>query len=232
MFGCIRRRVHLGVCTFKILIFKQVDHIIRSTVIESSFRGNNSITFPSLEMYPSEIVLLKGDSGSGKSSFIHSLAGLIPIKKGSVTIKGHGELNEKTTPRNWRKDAISFIPQKPLFWASLSALDNIKLSQWAKGISAENIESLLKKLGIQNLINQAVNKLSIGEQQRLSAIRAFISNAPVVFADEPTAALDKKNTWKLIDFMKEHQNNTGCSILLSSHDSRLDSIADSIITLK
>ena len=109
--------------------------------------------------------------------------------------------------------------------------ENIKLSEWSKDIESENIEYILEKLGIIDLSKKAVNKLSLGQQQRLSAARALISKVPVVLADEPTAALDEENTNTLMNLFKEHQSETGCSILVSSHDNRLDSIADQIVIL-
>lgn len=204
--------------------------MLNSSIIESDLNGF-SITFPGIRISKGELLLLKGHSGSGKSTFLHSIAGLVPLLKGHIKIEGHGEISKNIVPKNWRKNALTILPQRPLFWQSLTVIENIKLGEWSKGIKSENSEYILEKLGIVDLSKKAVNKLSLGQQQRLSAARALISQAPVLLADEPTAALDEENTNILMDLFKEHQSETGCSILVSSHDNRLDSIADQIVIL-
>ncbi len=204
--------------------------MLSSSIIESNLNGS-SIIFPSITIPKGELLLLKGKSGSGKSTFLHSVAGLVPLLRGHIKIEGHGEISKNIVPKNWRKNALTIIPQRPLFWQSLTVEENIRLSEWSKDIESENIEYILEKLGIIDLSKKAVNKLSLGQQQRLSAARALISKVPVVLADEPTAALDEENTNTLINLFKEHQSETGCSILVSSHDNRLDSIADQIVIL-
>lgn len=204
--------------------------MLSSSIIESNLNGS-SIIFPSITIPKGELLLLKGKSGSGKSTFLHSIAGLVPLLRGHIKIESHGEISKNIVPKNWRKNALTIIPQRPLFWQSLTVEENIKLSEWSKDIESENIEYILEKLGIIDLSKKAVNKLSLGQQQRLSAARALISKVPVVLADEPTAALDEENTNTLMNLFKEHQSETGCSILVSSHDNRLDSIADQIVIL-
>tara|TARA_B100001142_G_scaffold329792_1_gene394413 strand:- start:9077 stop:9691 length:615 start_codon:yes stop_codon:yes gene_type:complete len=204
--------------------------MLTSSIIESNLKGS-SITFPGITIPKGELLLLKGNSGIGKSTFLHSIAGLVPLLRGHIKIEGHGEISKNIVPKNWRKNAVTIIPQRPLFWQSLTVKENIKLGEWSKGIESENSEYILEKLGIADLSKKAVNKLSLGQQQRLSVARALLSKVPLVLADEPTAALDEENTSTLLKLFKEHQTETRCSILVSSHDNRLDSIADQIVIL-
>ena len=204
--------------------------MLTSSIIESNLKGS-SITFPGITIPKGELLLLKGNSGIGKSTFLHSIAGLVPLLRGHIKIEGHGEISKNIVPKNWRKNAVTIIPQRPLFWQSLTVKENIKLGEWSKGIESENSEYILEKLGIADLSKKAVNKLSLGQQQRLSVARALLSKVPLVLADEPTAALDEENTSNLLKLFKEHQTETRCSILVSSHDNRLDSIADQIVIL-
>ena len=204
--------------------------MLTSSIIESNL-NSSSITFPGITIPKGELLLLKGNSGKGKSTFLHSIAGLVPLLRGHIKIEGHGEISKNIVPKNWRKNAVTIIPQRPLFWQSLTVKENIKLGEWSKGIESENSEYILEKLGIADLSKKAVNKLSLGQQQRLSVARALLSKVPLVLADEPTAALDEENTSTLLKLFKEHQTETGCSILVSSHDNRLDSIADQIVIL-
>ena len=83
--------------------------MLSSSAIESNLNGS-SITFPSISIPKGELLLLKGYSGSGKSTFLHSIAGLVPLLKGHIRIKGHGEISENIVPKNWRNNAITIIP--------------------------------------------------------------------------------------------------------------------------
>jgi ABC-type lipoprotein export system ATPase subunit len=111
-------------------------------------------------------------------------------------------------------------------------VDNLKLGQWSKGVSSENIFEVLKKLGILHVSKKPVNTLSYGQQQRLSVARALTSKAPLILADEPTSSLDEENKINVLKLFQEHQSETKCSMIISTHDSNIDSIAHQIVNLK
>lgn len=119
------------------------------------------------------------------------------------------------------------MPQRAFFWNSLSLKGNLDLAAWCKGLHDANAD--LETLGLTDKTRQAAHSLSLGEQQRLSALRSFLGNAPVLLADEPTASLDDANAEALMVLFKKHAGD--CAILVSSHDQRLAPFVDRIIRI-
>ena len=206
--------------------------MLRSSEIQCYLENDTSLCFPPLELPKGKTLLIKGNSGAGKTSFINSIAGLIPLVSGEIEIKDFGKIVQNKVPRGWRQNAITFVPQRPLFWPSLSVVDNLKLGQWSKGFSSENNFEVLEKLGILHVSKKPVNTLSYGQQQRLSVARALTSKAPLILADEPTSSLDEENKINVLKLFQEHQSETKCSMIISTHDSNINSIAHQIVNLK
>jgi len=201
---------------------------LQSTELEISLEGGKTLVFPPLQLYPGELVLLKGNSGSGKSTWMHALAGLLPMRSGQVEIVGHPVYRAPSpTPRGWRRHALGLMPQRAFFWNSLSLHENLALAAWAKGIPAE--PAPLDRVGLAGKERQSTRTLSLGEQQRVNALRAFMGTAPVILADEPTASLDDMHAQELLTLLREIQGER--AMLVSSHDARLAPFVDRIITL-
>ncbi len=205
-----------------------MSHVLHSTELTVDLDNGKRLVFPELHLEKGELVLLQGLSGSGKSTWMHALAGLIPIASGAVQIDGQGSLHAgKTAPTHWRRNGLSFMPQRAFFWNSLSLKGNLDLAAWCKGLQVADAD--LETLGLARMTDQASHSLSLGEQQRVSALRSFLGNAPVLLADEPTASLDDANAEALMKLFKEH--GKGRAILVSSHDQRLAPFVDRIIHL-
>ena len=202
--------------------------VLQSTELEISLEGGKTFVFPPLELLPGELVLLQGNSGSGKSTWMHALAGLLPMRSGHVEITGHPIYHASSpTPRGWRRHALGLMPQRAFFWNSLSLHENLALAAWAKGIPVE--PAPLDRVGLAGQERQSTRTLSLGEQQRVNVLRAFMGNAPVILADEPTASLDDMHAQELLTLLREIQGER--AMLVSSHDARLAPFVDRIITL-
>ena len=202
--------------------------ILQTSTLRVELSPLKSLTFPPLEVQKGEVVLLKGASGSGKSTWMHALAGLIPFHQGSVTIAGYGSLVAgKSAPKQWRRDALSFMPQRAFFWNSLTLNENLALAAWCKGLPQSGAD--LNSVGLEGQGRQSAQSLILGEQQRVSALRAFMGSAPLLLADEPTASLDDSNAEKLLQLFRAQLGDK--ALLISSHDHRLAPYVDQIITL-
>lgn len=206
-----------------------MSQVLQATELKVVFTASNAMTFPSLELNPNSFTMLKGDSGSGKSTWMHALAGLQKITKGHIQV-GKSIITSRQTPKDWRRTTIGFIPQRPFFWPSLTVKQNLALSSWCKE-SRELGLDWVDKLGLSSKLNQKSHTLSLGEQQRLSAVRAFANHAPVLLADEPTASLDQRNAEQLIEALKAYQSDSGCAVLFASHDPQWKSYANQVIEL-
>lgn len=205
-----------------------MDWVLRSSALVVTLDRAKSIQFDPLLLQKGEVVLLKGNSGSGKSTLIHALAGLIPLQSGKIEIDAMGAYQAgQSPPRNWRRNAVSVMPQRAFFWNALSLKGNLDLAAWCKRVPRDY--EPLQALGLAEKSAQSAHSLSLGEQQRLGALRALLGTAPVVLADEPTASLDDFNAEKLVKLMKSHLGNR--SLIVSSHDSRLNSLVDRTIIL-
>lgn len=205
-----------------------MSQLLESTELVIQLEGGKQLTFPPLTLQKGELVLIKGASGSGKSTWMHALAGLIPLHAGLVAIENHGVLQAgQKMPKHWRRHALSFMPQRAFFWTSLTLHENLELAAWCKGIPRVQLDQ--EQLGLEDKSGQSAHSLSLGEQQRLSALRAFLGTAPILLADEPTASLDDANAEKLLQLFRAQLGDK--ALLVSSHDHRLAPFVDRIIQL-
>ncbi|MDG1252958.1 MAG: ATP-binding cassette domain-containing protein [Schleiferiaceae bacterium] len=204
--------------------------VIRSSPLRIHLDRNRFLDFPELEVHAGEMLLIQGTSGAGKSTWMHALAGMIPLSSGQIEIPGHGTLRAgQSVPKSWRRHAVSVLPQRAFFWNSLSLGENLSLAAWAKGLDSADVD--LDRLGLSEQAAQSAHSLSMGEQQRVSALRAFLSSSPVLLADEPTASLDDANATNMMKLLRAQQAKQDCGIILASHDQRVLPYADRLILL-
>ena len=199
------------------------------------------IDLPHWNVIKGERVFLQGESGCGKSSLLHLLAGLQQPQSGEIVIFDQKlSLLSKSKKDRFRANNIGFIFQQFNLIPYLGAIDNIRTAAYfsnknpQKNRLAEKITSLLNKLNLpENLHDRPVNKLSIGQQQRVAIARALINQPPLVLADEPTSALDENNRNNFMASLIEVTESYNATLVFVSHDktlmryfSRTDSLRD------
>lgn len=186
----------------------------------------------SISFKSGEFVCILGESGSGKSTFLNILGGLDRNYSGSVTIN---DLNIKYIDIDeYRSNNIGFIFQNFNLINKLSIIDNIilpieklKISRREKKRRAIN---LLKKLNIYDIRNKKIKDLSGGQKQRVSIARALISDPLIILADEPTGALDEKNTTSVLEILKEI-NKEGKLVIVVTHSNKVIDYSTRVITI-
>lgn len=169
-----------------------------------------------------ELVVLKGSSGSGKSTVLSLLAGLAKPSFGEVIIK---EQRVSKLPDSFsslfRREHIGFIFQKYNLIPTLSVEQNILLPLIPNNPSQEEVKLLLnkvmKKFKIEHKKETLVRNLSGGEQQRVAIARSMVNDPEIIIADEPTANLDKELSLHFIDILKELKA-LGKTIIVATHD--------------
>lgn len=184
-----------------------------------------------------EFILLRGASGSGKSTILSIVGGLIKPTDGEVIVDGKSiaKLPDKFSSL-LRREKIGFIFQKFNLISDLSVYDNIIIPLIPGKLSRSEIESKVDKLlsdfSLNDKKNILVKKLSGGEQQRVAIARALINNPKIILADEPTANLDEILSNDFIEIIKKLKSN-GITILLASHDPLFNSLEflDNIIDI-
>ena len=168
-----------------------------------------------------EAVALIGPSGSGKTTFLHCLSGILSPTEGQILInKMDFTLMSEKERNRWRSSAVGYIFQRSLLLPYLTVRENILLSAGFAGISADghDVDNLLKKVGLEGYGPRKPDKLSGGEQQRVSFLRAMIRRPKLILADEPTASLDRENGELLLSLLLDYQEKSGCMLLCATHD--------------
>lgn len=171
----------------------------------------------SIDVSEGDFYSILGDSGSGKSTILKSIAGLLPLASGEIVLNEKNITSIPTKDRN-----IAYVFQKPLLFPHLSVEENIafKLSVQKKSKSSihESILQLAEIMGIEHLLKRMPNALSGGEQQRVSIARALIGKPSLVLMDEPFSNLDPNRRTEMGQWLKDLQKNLGLTILFVTHD--------------
>ncbi len=176
-----------------------------------------------LKLYEGDFTVIMGASGSGKSTLLYSLSGMDRATAGKVIYNGADlvTMNEKQLAR-LRYTDFGFIFQQMHLVSNLSLLENITVSGYLnKEKSAADVkqyaEELLDQMGISHIKSHLPSQVSGGEQQRCAIARAVINSPRLLFADEPTGALNRKNTIEVLNLLTR-LNNEGQGILMVTHD--------------
>lgn len=165
-----------------------------------------------LDIQHREVCALVGRNGAGKSTFINSLLGLLPVSEGSITING---IPVTKKSQEWKK-AIAYLPEKFTLYPSLTGLENITFFAEAieKQANQERIESVLKSVRLWEDRSEQIKKYSKGMLQRLGLAVTLYQDANILILDEPTSGIDPVGRKEILEVLKSLHDKT---ILLSSH---------------
>jgi putative ABC transport system ATP-binding protein len=181
-----------------------------------------------------EFVIITGPSGSGKSTILHLLGGLDTPTQGEIYFDSK-PMREMTILPLFRTKRIGFVFQEFYLWSNLNVFENISLPLMEiaidKGVKRRRAESLASLVGIRNKLSTTVSKLSSGEKQRVAIARALVTKPSVLLADEPTGNLDIKNRDSVLAVFKAINTQNRMTIIMATHDQRIFSYGDRILTL-
>lgn len=187
----------------------------------------------SLDIADGEKVALVGESGCGKSTLLHVIAGLEPIQSGSVTVDAANiaELDEAGRAA-LRREKLSLIFQQFNLITSMTVADNLSFEAKLAGrYDPDWTKELAGRLDLTEMMDRYPEQLSGGQQQRLAVGRSFAARPSLILADEPTGNLDEVNSDIVLDIAFELVAQTGCTLVLATHSSRLAERADRIVRL-
>ncbi|MCR5823127.1 MAG: ABC transporter ATP-binding protein [Lachnospiraceae bacterium] len=188
-------------------------------------KQNNVLKNVNFAVEEGEMVAVMGPSGSGKSTLLYTVSGMDRMTAGEVHFNGHNlsELNENEMAE-LRLNEMGFIFQQMYMMKNLSILDNIILpgvKSKKKDMSRKEVEEkgrmLMKKLGIEETANNDINEVSGGQLQRACICRSMINNPRVIFADEPTGALNRTSSEEVMEELVK-LNREGTTVMLVTHD--------------
>ena len=177
---------------------------------------------------------IMGPSGSGKSTLMHCLAGLDTATHGSVTVGAIEltELNDRALT-TLRRDRVGFVFQSFNLLPTLTAQQNILLPLELAGRQVDRslFDALTGSLGITDRLRHRPSELSGGQQQRVAIARSLITGPQVIFADEPTGALDSRTGQSLRSYLRSSSRESGQTIVMVTHDPIAASYADRVVLL-
>jgi putative ABC transport system ATP-binding protein len=188
----------------------------------------------SIDIHAGQFTAIMGPSGSGKSTLLHVLAGLDRPTTGEIFV-GDIEitrLKDKALTL-LRRDRIGFIFQAFNLLPTLTAAENIALPMRIAGRKPDDawVSSVVQTVGLTERLTHRPSELSGGQQQRVAAARALASRPQVVFADEPTGALDSTSSAHLLAFLRTAVTDLGQTVVMVTHDAVAASYADRVIFL-
>ncbi|MFG6302438.1 ABC transporter ATP-binding protein [Corynebacterium aurimucosum] len=200
--------------------------ILSLTDITKDFGGGPVLAGISLNIEPGELVAVMGPSGSGKSTLLHCMSGVLTPTHGSVRY-GDEELSalgdgprSRTRLRNF-----GFVFQDGQLLPELSNVDNVALpamlNGMGRGAARKRAMELLDQLGLGGLAERRPAQVSGGQAQRVTIARALVANPGVVFADEPTGALDQSTGHEVMQMLTTIVRQSGASLVMVTHDPKV-----------
>jgi putative ABC transport system ATP-binding protein len=187
-----------------------------------------------LDLPPGQFTAIMGPSGSGKSTLMHCLAGLDTLTSGQVFIGATDLASLSDRDRTiLRRDRLGFVFQSFNLLPTLTAEENITLPADLAGREVDQawLETVVAKLNLGDRLKHRPSELSGGQQQRVAVGRALICKPEVVFADEPTGALDSKASTELLQFLRSVVDDLGQTVLMVTHDPGAAAYADRVVFL-
>lgn len=183
--------------------------------------GVTALNDVSLTVERGTFLAVMGPSGSGKSTLMHCAAGLDAPTGGSVRIDGQeiGGLNENRRTE-LRRERVGFVFQSYNLVPSLSVADNITLPLRLAGRAPDRqwLHTLTERVGMADRLSHRPAELSGGQQQRAAIVRALVAKPAVVFADEPTGALDLRSAHEVLELLRELVDELGQTVVMVTHD--------------
>ncbi len=185
-----------------------------------------------IEISKRKLTILKGRSGSGKTTLLNMVSALDDPTEGRVNFLGRDlaglSAHEK---ENLRRCHMGFVFQSIALVPVMSAYENVDFALRLAGYKSdrgERIREIMDRVGLRTRMNHMANQLSGGEQQRVAIARAVAHRPEVVFADEPTGALDTAAGLAVMDLFRELVRNEGATIVMTTHDPNLMELGDEV----
>ena len=198
--------------------------MISSHRLTFQYAGGAELRFDDVGVPQGGLLLLRGASGSGKSTWLALAAGLLAATDGDITVAGQSlRALGKVAGDAWRAKTIGFLPQKLHLSAALTVHDNLAMAQWAAGQQPDEsrIAEALTALDVQALAHRKPLQLSGGQAQRVALARAVLLKPQVILADEPTASLDDEAADASLTLLRATAQRLGATLVIATHDARV-----------
>lgn len=210
---------------------------LQATLLTKQYGSTRALDGVSLEIAPGTSTAIMGASGSGKTTLLHVLAGILLPDSGTVSFDGVPitSVNDRERSR-LRRDQFGFVFQQGLLLPELTAIENVALALMLQGQSKSQAIApaahALATLGLSGLEDRRIGELSGGQAQRVAIARAQVTGAKVVFADEPTGALDSTTSSEVMDALLASTVAQGRTLVMVTHDATVAARCQRVISVR
>ncbi|GAB4106977.1 ABC transporter ATP-binding protein [Micromonospora taraxaci] len=205
--------------------------VIEARTVEFSFGQTPALRGASVAVEAGEILAVMGPSGSGKSTLLHCLAGILVPDAGEILFDGASVHSMTETERSsLRRDRFGFVFQFGQLVPELTAVENVALPLLLSGVHRKQAlpkaSAWFARLGLDGLEQRRSGELSGGQAQRVALARGLVAEPRVLFADEPTGALDSLTGEQVMDLLVGVAREQGTTVILVTHEARIAAYAD------
>lgn len=201
--------------------------MICTRALAYAYPGSAELVFDDVELVQGSTMVLLGNSGSGKSTWLALAAGLLRPTGGEITV--HEQALSRLSAGQldaWRARTIGFLPQKLHLSEALNVTQNLALAFFAQGLPVQDeaVQTVLERLQIPLLAYRKPSQLSGGQAQRVALARAVLMQPKIILADEPTASLDDMSAAAAMKTLQDCAAQCGSTLIVATHDSRVQQI--------
>lgn len=211
--------------------------LLEARELHKAFGRSRALDGASIAIDPGEIVAIMGPSGSGKSTLLHCLAGIVAPDAGELRFNDRDLLTLSDAERSaLRLRDFGFVFQFGQLVPELTCLENVALPLQLSGVARRAAERAaaewLSDLGIPDVAGLRQGDVSGGQAQRVAVARALVHRPQVIFADEPTGALDSYNGERVMELLVTRAQERGAAVVLVTHDARVAAYASRSVTVR
>lgn len=205
--------------------------------LRKTYGSTPALDGASFSVHPGEVVAVMGPSGSGKSTLLHCLAGIITPDSGTITYAGR-ELSAMSDAQRsaLRRNEFGFVFQFGQLVPELTCVENVALPMRLNGTRRKDAERTalewMERLEVDDIGAKRPGEVSGGQGQRVAVARALAASPKVIFADEPTGALDSLNGERVMQLLTEAARSANVAIVLVTHEARVAAYSDRDITVR
>ncbi len=205
--------------------------------LRKTYGSTPALDGASFSVHPGEVVAVMGPSGSGKSTLLHCLAGIITPDSGTITYAGR-ELSARSDAERsaLRRSEFGFVFQFGQLVPELTCVENVALPLRLNGVKRKAAERTalewMERLEVDDLGAKRPGEVSGGQGQRVAVARALAASPKVIFADEPTGALDSLNGERVMELLTEAARSANVAVVLVTHEARVAAYSDRDVTVR
>ncbi|MER7759165.1 ABC transporter ATP-binding protein [Streptomyces sp. NPDC097619] len=211
--------------------------LLTATDLRKAYGPTHALDGAGFSIHPGEVVAIMGPSGSGKSTLLHCLAGIVTPDSGTITYAGRELSAMNDAERSaLRRSEFGFVFQFGQLVPELTCVENVALPLRLNGAKRKEAERTalewMARLEVDGIGDKRPGEVSGGQGQRVAVARSLVTSPRVVFADEPTGALDSLNGERVMQLLTEAARSTNAAVVLVTHETRVAAYSDREIVVR